>query len=192
MTPPSGPSTCSSLVMGYPSFLPSYPLVLCQQDMVPPKRKCYKIVSNQLWDAWTPSLEGANEISFCTRVSFLLTSCWMSLKGALLWIFIGPVCFIIVLNALFIILTAWRLFQKFTSPDRERSILHHNLKSVTTIVSSVCVSALHSITVLTVINRFHRTWVSQKQEVKEQTSAAVEYQFKWDLLLFSKPCKTQF
>ncbi|XP_031145049.1 adhesion G protein-coupled receptor E5 [Sander lucioperca] len=50
--------------------------------------------------------------------------CWLSLKDGLIWSFYGPVCFIIILNVFFFIVTVWKLAQKFTSLNPDLSNLH--------------------------------------------------------------------
>ncbi|TDH15987.1 hypothetical protein EPR50_G00014670 [Perca flavescens] len=50
--------------------------------------------------------------------------CWLSLKDGLIWSFFGPVCFIIILNVFFFIVTVWKLAQKFTSLNPDLSNLH--------------------------------------------------------------------
>ena len=54
-------------------------------------------------------------------------SCWLS--SDLIWSFFGPVCFIIILNVFFFIITVWKLAQKFTSLNPDLSKLH-KIKSV--------------------------------------------------------------
>ncbi|KAG7223729.1 hypothetical protein INR49_026411 [Caranx melampygus] len=55
--------------------------------------------------------------------------CWLSLEDGQMWSFFGPVCFIIVLNVYFFIITVWKLAQKFTSLNPDLSELH-KIKSV--------------------------------------------------------------
>ncbi|XP_068448679.1 adhesion G protein-coupled receptor E5 isoform X2 [Clinocottus analis] len=49
--------------------------------------------------------------------------CWLSQDG-LIWSFYGPVCFVIILNVFFFIVTVWKLAQKFTSLNPDLSKLH--------------------------------------------------------------------
>lgn len=70
----------------------------------------------------------------CTYVRFLLTSCWLSLKDGLIWSFFGPVCFIIILNVFFFIITVWKLAQKFTSLNPDLS----NLNKIKSVILCVC------------------------------------------------------
>lgn len=127
--PHSGLSTCLWLVMGFPWLLSSYLPALDQQDMAQSSSRCYSMC----WQTWcvfsvrhTRDVKGNQSF---TEASFFLTSCWLSLTDGLIWSFFGPVCFIIVLNAFFFIITVWKLAQKFTSLNPDLSSLN-KIKSV--------------------------------------------------------------
>ncbi|XP_069570704.1 adhesion G protein-coupled receptor E5 [Brachyistius frenatus] len=68
--------------------------------------------------------------------------CWLSLKDGLIWSFYGPVCFIIVLNALFFIITVWKLAQKFTSLNPDFSKLHKIKAFTVTAIAQMCILGL--------------------------------------------------
>lgn len=75
----------------------------------------------------------------------LLYSCWLSLEDGLIWSFYGPVCFIVILNVFFFIVTVWKLAQKFTSLNPDLTKLH-KIKSVCVCVC-LLVCVLQSISV---------------------------------------------
>ncbi|XP_069023892.1 adhesion G protein-coupled receptor E5 [Embiotoca jacksoni] len=68
--------------------------------------------------------------------------CWLSLKDGLIWSFYGPVCFIIILNALFFIITVWKLAQKFTSLNPDLSKLHKIKAFTVTAIAQMCILGL--------------------------------------------------
>uniref|UniRef100_A0A4W6DHP8 CD97 antigen-like n=1 Tax=Lates calcarifer TaxID=8187 RepID=A0A4W6DHP8_LATCA len=72
--------------------------------------------------------------------------CWLSLENGFIWSFFGPVCFIIVINVFFFIVTVWKLAQKFTSLNPDLSKLH-KIKSVlvaftVTAIAQMCILGL--------------------------------------------------
>lgn len=68
--------------------------------------------------------------------------CWLSLKDGLIWSFFGPVCFIIVLNVFFFIVTVWKLAQKFTSLNPDLSKLHKIKAFTVTAIAQMCILGL--------------------------------------------------
>uniref|UniRef100_A0A1A8NUH7 CD97 molecule n=1 Tax=Nothobranchius pienaari TaxID=704102 RepID=A0A1A8NUH7_9TELE len=68
--------------------------------------------------------------------------CWLSLKDGLIWSFFGPVCFIIILNIFFFIITVWRLAQKFTTLNPDLSKLHKIRAFTVTAVAQMCILGL--------------------------------------------------
>uniref|UniRef100_A0A3B4U3B1 CD97 antigen-like n=1 Tax=Seriola dumerili TaxID=41447 RepID=A0A3B4U3B1_SERDU len=69
--------------------------------------------------------------------------CWLSPEDGFIWSFFGPVCFIIILNVYFFIITVWKLAQKFTSLNPELSELH-KIKSLShvTVIAQMCILGL--------------------------------------------------
>ncbi|TNN63083.1 CD97 antigen [Liparis tanakae] len=67
--------------------------------------------------------------------------CWLSQDG-LIWSFYGPVCFIIILNVIFFIVTVWRLAQKFTSLNPDLSKLHKIRAFTVTAIAQMCILGL--------------------------------------------------
>uniref|UniRef100_A0A8D3DLQ1 CD97 antigen-like n=1 Tax=Scophthalmus maximus TaxID=52904 RepID=A0A8D3DLQ1_SCOMX len=68
--------------------------------------------------------------------------CWLSLKDGLIWSFLGPVCFIIIVNVLFFTITVWKLAQKFTSLNPELSQLHKIKAFTVTAIAQMCILGL--------------------------------------------------
>ncbi|XP_044046181.1 adhesion G protein-coupled receptor E2 [Siniperca chuatsi] len=68
--------------------------------------------------------------------------CWLSLKDGLIWSFFGPVCFIIILNVFFFIITVWKLAQKFTSLNPDLSKLHKIKAFTVTAIAQMCILGL--------------------------------------------------
>uniref|UniRef100_A0A3Q3XBU6 Uncharacterized protein n=1 Tax=Mola mola TaxID=94237 RepID=A0A3Q3XBU6_MOLML len=68
--------------------------------------------------------------------------CWLSLKDGLIWSFFGPVCFIIILNAFFFVITVWKLAQKFTSLNPDLSNLNKIKAFTVTAIAQMCVLGL--------------------------------------------------
>ncbi|XP_070787072.1 adhesion G protein-coupled receptor E5-like [Enoplosus armatus] len=68
--------------------------------------------------------------------------CWLSLKDGLIWSFFGPVCFIIILNVFFFIVTVWKLAQKFTSLNPDLSKLHKIRAFTVTAIAQMCILGL--------------------------------------------------
>ncbi|XP_038569925.1 adhesion G protein-coupled receptor E5 [Micropterus salmoides] len=68
--------------------------------------------------------------------------CWLSLKDGLIWSFFGPVCFIIILNVFFFIVTVWKLAQKFTSLNPDLSKLHKMKAFTVTAIAQMCILGL--------------------------------------------------
>ncbi|XP_072240577.1 adhesion G protein-coupled receptor E5 isoform X2 [Leuresthes tenuis] len=66
--------------------------------------------------------------------------CWLS--SDLIWSFFGPVCFIIILNVFFFIITVWKLAQKFTSLNPDLSKLHKIKAFTVTAIAQMCVLGL--------------------------------------------------
>ncbi|XP_056264256.1 adhesion G protein-coupled receptor E5 [Pseudoliparis swirei] len=67
--------------------------------------------------------------------------CWLSQDG-LIWSFYGPVCFIIILNVIFFIVTVWRLAEKFTSLNPDLSKLHKIRAFTVTAIAQMCILGL--------------------------------------------------
>ncbi|XP_068178021.1 adhesion G protein-coupled receptor E5-like [Antennarius striatus] len=68
--------------------------------------------------------------------------CWLSLEDGLIWSFFGPVCFIIILNIFFFIITVWRLVQKFSSLNPDLTKLHKIKAFTVTAIAQMCVLGL--------------------------------------------------
>lgn len=68
--------------------------------------------------------------------------CWLSLDHGLIWSFFGPVCFIIVLNVFFFIVTVWRLAQKFATLNPDLSKLHKIKAFTVTAIAQMCILGL--------------------------------------------------
>ncbi|TTA69397.1 CD97 antigen [Bagarius yarrelli] len=65
--------------------------------------------------------------------------CWLNLENGFIWSFFGPVCVIIVVNAVFFLITVSKLAQKFNSLNPDFSSLR-KLKTFTiTAVAQLCV-----------------------------------------------------
>lgn len=122
--PQSGLSTCLWLVMGFPWWLPPYPPALDHKDTAQRSSRC----SSMCWQ--TPCVisvlhtRDVKEDQSFTEAYFFLPSCWLDVNDGLIWSFFGPVCFIIILNVFFFIITVWKLAQKFTSLNPDLSSLH--------------------------------------------------------------------
>ncbi|XP_034441282.1 CD97 antigen isoform X1 [Hippoglossus hippoglossus] len=68
--------------------------------------------------------------------------CWLSLEDGLIWSFLGPVCFIIVINVFFFIITVWKLAHKFTSLNPELSQLNKIKAFTVTAIAQMCILGL--------------------------------------------------
>ncbi|XP_032386919.1 adhesion G protein-coupled receptor E1 isoform X1 [Etheostoma spectabile] len=68
--------------------------------------------------------------------------CWLSLKDGLIWSFYGPVCFIIIINVFFFLVTVWKLAQKFTSLNPDLSKLHKMKAFTVTAIAQMWVLGL--------------------------------------------------
>ncbi|XP_040892111.1 adhesion G protein-coupled receptor E2 isoform X2 [Toxotes jaculatrix] len=68
--------------------------------------------------------------------------CWLSLEDGLIWSFFGPVCFIIIVNVFFFIITVWKLAQKFTSLNPDLSKLHKMKAFTVTAIAQMCILGL--------------------------------------------------
>ncbi|XP_054460594.1 adhesion G protein-coupled receptor E5 [Anoplopoma fimbria] len=68
--------------------------------------------------------------------------CWLSLKDGLIWSFFGPVCFVIIFNVFFFIITVWKLSQKFTSLNPDLSNLHKIKAFTVTAIAQMCILGL--------------------------------------------------
>ncbi|CAB1443218.1 unnamed protein product [Pleuronectes platessa] len=68
--------------------------------------------------------------------------CWLSLEHGLIWSFLGPVCFIIVINVFFFIITVWKLAHKFTSLNPELSQLNKIKAFTVTAIAQMCILGL--------------------------------------------------
>uniref|UniRef100_A0A3Q2DKH2 Adhesion G protein-coupled receptor E5 n=1 Tax=Cyprinodon variegatus TaxID=28743 RepID=A0A3Q2DKH2_CYPVA len=68
--------------------------------------------------------------------------CWLSLQHGLIWSFFGPVCFIIILNVFFFIITVWKLAQKFATLNPDLSKLHKIRAFTVTAVAQMCILGL--------------------------------------------------
>lgn len=89
--------------------------------------------------------------------------CWLSLKDGLIWSFFGPVCFIIIVNVLFFIITVWKLAQKFASLNPDLSKLHKIRAFTVTSIAQMCILGL--------------MWVFGAFLFEEAASSAVAYIF---------------
>ncbi|XP_076866149.1 adhesion G protein-coupled receptor E5 isoform X3 [Brachyhypopomus gauderio] len=65
--------------------------------------------------------------------------CWLNLEDGFIWSFFGPVCFIIVVNAFFFLITVWKLAEKFSSLSQDLSNLHKVKTFTITAVAQLCV-----------------------------------------------------
>ncbi|XP_041640811.1 adhesion G protein-coupled receptor E5 [Cheilinus undulatus] len=68
--------------------------------------------------------------------------CWLSLNDGLIWSFFGPVCFIIILNVFFFIITVWKLAQKFATLNPDLSKLHKIRAFTVTAIAQMCILGL--------------------------------------------------
>ncbi|KAM4595785.1 adhesion G protein-coupled receptor E5, partial [Fundulus diaphanus] len=68
--------------------------------------------------------------------------CWLSLEHGLIWSFFGPVCFIIVLNIFFFLVTVWKLAQKFATLNPDLSKLHKIRAFTVTAIAQMCILGL--------------------------------------------------
>uniref|UniRef100_A0A3Q2QMJ9 Adhesion G protein-coupled receptor E1 n=1 Tax=Fundulus heteroclitus TaxID=8078 RepID=A0A3Q2QMJ9_FUNHE len=68
--------------------------------------------------------------------------CWLSLEHGLIWSFFGPVCFIIVLNIFFFLVTVWKLAQKFATLNPDLSKLHKIKAFTVTAIAQMCILGL--------------------------------------------------
>ncbi|KAK9539871.1 hypothetical protein VZT92_002358 [Zoarces viviparus] len=68
--------------------------------------------------------------------------CWLSLEHGLIWSFYSPVCFIIILNVFFFIITVWKLALKFTSLNPDLSKLHKIKAFTVTAIAQMCILGL--------------------------------------------------
>nr|XP_046263555.1 adhesion G protein-coupled receptor E5 isoform X2 [Scatophagus argus] len=68
--------------------------------------------------------------------------CWLSLKDGLIWSFFGPVCFVIIANVFFFIITVWKLAQKFASLNPDLSKLHKIKAFTVTAIAQMCILGL--------------------------------------------------
>ncbi|XP_041838104.1 adhesion G protein-coupled receptor E5 isoform X2 [Melanotaenia boesemani] len=68
--------------------------------------------------------------------------CWLSLDNGLIWSFFGPVCFIVILNVFFFIITVWKLAQKFASLNPDLSKLHKIKAFTVTAIAQMCILGL--------------------------------------------------
>lgn len=68
--------------------------------------------------------------------------CWLSLEDGLIWSFYSPVCFIIILNVFFFIVTVWKLAQKFTSLNPDLSKLRKIKAFTVTAIAQMCILGL--------------------------------------------------
>ncbi|KAI5091015.1 adhesion G protein-coupled receptor E2-like isoform X3, partial [Silurus meridionalis] len=65
--------------------------------------------------------------------------CWLSLENDFMWSFFGPVCTIIVVNAIFFIITVMKLAQKFNSLNPDLSNLRKIKTFTITAIAQLCV-----------------------------------------------------
>ncbi|XP_017309583.1 adhesion G protein-coupled receptor E2 isoform X3 [Ictalurus punctatus] len=65
--------------------------------------------------------------------------CWLSLENGFIWSFFGPVCVIIVVNAVFFLITVSRLAQKFNSLNPDLSNLKKIRTFTITAIAQLCV-----------------------------------------------------
>ncbi|KAL3067192.1 hypothetical protein OYC64_017013 [Pagothenia borchgrevinki] len=68
--------------------------------------------------------------------------CWLSLKDGLIWSFFGPVCFIIILNVFFFLVTVWKLAQKFATLNPDLTQLHKIRAFTVTAIAQMCILGL--------------------------------------------------
>ncbi|KAJ8264161.1 hypothetical protein GJAV_G00145910 [Gymnothorax javanicus] len=65
--------------------------------------------------------------------------CWLNLEDGFIWSFFGPVCIIIIINALFFIITVWKLALKFSSLNPDMSNLRKIRTFTVTAIAQLCV-----------------------------------------------------
>ncbi|KAK3532591.1 hypothetical protein QTP86_025362 [Hemibagrus guttatus] len=65
--------------------------------------------------------------------------CWLNLEDGFIWSFFGPVCIIIVVNAVFFLITVWKLAQKFNSLNPDLSNLRKIKTFTITAIAQLCV-----------------------------------------------------
>ncbi|XP_063739958.1 adhesion G protein-coupled receptor E5 isoform X2 [Eleginops maclovinus] len=68
--------------------------------------------------------------------------CWLSLKDGLIWSFFGPVCFVIILNVIFFLVTVWKLAQKFATLNPDLTKLHKIRAFTVTAIAQMCILGL--------------------------------------------------
>ncbi|XP_028300718.1 CD97 antigen isoform X2 [Gouania willdenowi] len=68
--------------------------------------------------------------------------CWLSLEDGLIWSFYGPVCFIILINVFFFLVTVWKLVQKFSTLNPDLSKLHKIKAFTVTAIAQMCILGL--------------------------------------------------
>ncbi|KAF4073669.1 hypothetical protein AMELA_G00246080 [Ameiurus melas] len=65
--------------------------------------------------------------------------CWLNLENGFIWSFFGPVCIIIVVNAVFFLITVSKLAQKFNSLNPDLSNLRKIKTFTITAIAQLCV-----------------------------------------------------
>ncbi|XP_035258774.1 adhesion G protein-coupled receptor E1-like isoform X1 [Anguilla anguilla] len=65
--------------------------------------------------------------------------CWLNLENGFIWSFFGPVCIIIIVNAMFFIITVWKLAQKFSSLNPDMTSLRKIKTFTVTAIAQLCV-----------------------------------------------------
>ncbi|GAA6067761.1 adhesion G protein-coupled receptor E2, partial [Tachysurus ichikawai] len=65
--------------------------------------------------------------------------CWLNLENGFIWSFFGPVCAIIVVNAVFFMITVWKLAQKFNSLNPDLGNLKKIKTFTITAIAQLCV-----------------------------------------------------
>ncbi|XP_058233579.1 adhesion G protein-coupled receptor E5 isoform X2 [Hemibagrus wyckioides] len=65
--------------------------------------------------------------------------CWLSLEDGFIWSFFGPVCVIIVVNAVFFLITVWKLAEKFNSLNPDLNNLTKIKTFTITAIAQLCI-----------------------------------------------------
>ncbi|XP_021239507.1 CD97 antigen-like, partial [Numida meleagris] len=64
--------------------------------------------------------------------------CWLSLERGFRWSFQGPVCLVVAVNAVVLIITIWKLVQKFDEVNPDRGHLRKMRVLAGTCVAQLC------------------------------------------------------
>ncbi|XP_067419550.1 adhesion G protein-coupled receptor E5 [Emydura macquarii macquarii] len=68
--------------------------------------------------------------------------CWLSLERGFRWSLLAPVCTIIVINIIIIMVTVWKLSQKFTDSNPDMSLLRKLRVFTVTAIAQLCILAV--------------------------------------------------